>query len=166
MHHRTDLPRFWPLVEGSLTADTLRPFAPIACAAALDALKLGFLTVTGIAELIQENLLNRESVQLRRYVETADVFDRRSDIQQELEHLAAAEVQTFPPLWMILARMILTAYPSSDDAVETLEQLYEFADFPSDLRPFTLYGSPVSDGGSTTKQTTQDLDEYLKRAGL
>ena|ERR1700736_3750178 len=162
MSVRPDRPQFWPLLPGALTAKMLRPFAPIGYDAIAQAYDLGFINQTELGNVVRENLLPTESPYLRIFVDTASTFDRQRDIQEELGRLAR-EHASGPPLWTVLARVILESYDDSDEAVRTLQQLYQWTGEPEALRPFTLIGGEYAEGVSKTKEIVQALETFLRK---
>jgi len=166
MAYRTDRDPFWPLTKGALTAQYLAPFAPIRAQAVLDAFNLEFLDIAALKDLIIGGLTRTKSDLLRIFVETAATFDRTLDIRTELETLARVEIAEgidSPQLWMILARLILTHYHDSNRAIQLIEHLFSFTDYPEELRPFTLYSSRNSD---TTAMSVRGLNDLLQGYGL
>jgi hypothetical protein len=153
-----DLPPFWPLVPGGLSYDVLIPFLPIGFTALAEARSLGFLRDDELKTIVAAE--GRPAPNLMIFLNTASIFDRDRDIAEELVRLGRDDPRGAPPLWMILGRIIADRYASPDDAVETLEQLYQWCDHPAALQPFTLYGAPGVGAAETMRRFRQFLAEH------
>jgi hypothetical protein len=166
MASESERPEFWPFVSGGLTADVLRPFAPLGFGAVSDAHRLEILKDVELRRLIRDGLLCHETPMLALFLDTASTFDRRRDISEELARLALGDSSGTAPLWMILGRIILQEYSDTDAAVQTLEDLYGWSDYPVELRPFTLYAGIHEEGRSTTASSVRGLDALLRARGI
>jgi hypothetical protein len=166
MANQTNGSEFWPLVPGALGADVLRPFAPLNAKTVAQAYELGFLNQSQLTDIVDMGLISTQSQYLTTLLKTASYIDRRRDISDELHRLASRGDDSAPPLWMLLARLIIQHYEDTDAALETLEQLYQWCDTPSALRPYTLFGRPNFSGVSRSRQIVGELDDVLRRSGV
>lgn len=166
MADQTSRAEFWPLIPGALKADVLRPFAPLDAKIVAEAYELGFLNQSQLLDLVNTGVFSPQSQYLSTFLKTASYIDRRRDISDELKRLASRSEQSAPPLWMVLARLIIQHYNDTDKALETLEQLYQWCDAPSALRPYTLYGTLNIGGGSRSRELVDELGDVLRRSGV
>jgi hypothetical protein len=163
---RHDIPEFWPLLPGALTADLLQPFARVGYEAVAQAHRLGFLEQGELSRMISTHLFPTEPALLRTFLRTASYIDRRLDISEELQRLAREDRSAKPPLWMLVARIIVEHYRDAASALSTLQDLYQWCDAPSALSPYTLFGRPNPDGRSHAEQIVRELDAMLRKSGV
>jgi hypothetical protein len=142
-------------VPGGLSYDVLMPFAPVGFTALAEARSLGFLHDDELKKIVVAE--GRPAPDLMIFLNTASIFDRDRDIAEELARLGRDDPQGAPPLWMILGRIIADTYAAPNEALETLEQLYQWCDHPTGLQPFTLYGAP----GVGTAETMRRFRQFL-----
>lgn len=168
MENQTDGREFWPLLPGALTTKVLSPFVPLSCNAVNSAHSLGFLSDSELHKVVRYDMLATPSAMLKIFIDTAHYIDRRRDISEELQRLAAIEQEAgrFVPLWMILARVVISTYPDSDKAVKMFEQIYTWCDNPTRLRPYTLYIVEEDRAYGNTGEAVSRVDALLREQGL
>ena len=134
----------WPLFEGALTADDLRPFSPLGYRLLARALDLGLMNQGTLIDGFSRPgfAVAPPSTMLDVFLRTSSSFDRRRDIQEELDRLARSDDDKCPSLWMILARLILSRYADQYEALRILQEVYQVLGAPEEMRPYTLIGDP------------------------
>jgi hypothetical protein len=131
MENQIDRPMSWPLLPGALTADLLSPFAPLSYNALNCAYKLEFICDLQLYEVIRRKMVSPPSEMLIVFANTAHYIDRRRDVHEELERLAIVEREhDYTPLWMTLARIVISNHADADAAVSMFEEIYNWCDRP------------------------------------
>jgi hypothetical protein len=165
MAKETERPLGWPLVTGGITAGLLAKFAPISYTSLATARSLGFLKDSELRSVLRRGLA-QEAPDLALLLDTASIFDRDRDIAEELDRLSRLEPASTTRLWQILGRVIIDEYDDPNEAVRTLEDLYQWFDLPAELRPYTLFVGPSDGGYGSTQETVKAFDKFLRARGL
>jgi hypothetical protein len=157
----------WPLYPGALQAGHLWRFVPIGYAALADGYRLGFIDIPSLLVFFDRPgaAVSDPSDLLLIFLKTAGTFDRTRDVGEELERLSVADASQRPPLWMLVARMIIDTYDNPSEALQMLEYVYEDTGDPEDMKPFRLYRLPP-EGPDPGRKIIASLDEFLVAHGV
>jgi hypothetical protein len=158
----------WPLIPGLFDNEVPARLLPLGFGAVADAYRTGLLSREGLIRLtrLRGGTQPEPSELLVTFLKPSWI-DRSRDIEEELARLAACGDNLRPALWMILARMILSRYSDSAEALTMLQVLFDSVGAPSELKPYTLYGGESTDGSpSAMRARIAQLSQLLKRRGL
>jgi hypothetical protein len=167
MEGRIDPPEPWPLSPGALTCPVLSRFAPLSYSAVKCGYNLGFIDDENFYRIVKDGLVPSVSPLLEVFVKTAHYIDRRRDIHDELERLAASELSPHViELWMVLARIVLIYYRDEAAAMRMIDAIFGWCDNPDELRPFTSYSELGSCIYPTAADVIVGLNAVLSRHGV
>jgi hypothetical protein len=158
----------WPLYENALAAADLQSFAPLNYGVLAKALDLGLIDQRALVEglAVPGFAVAPPSDLLEVFLRTSSEFDRRRDIQEELERLSLADDEKRPPLWMILARLILLRHLNADEALRVLQELFQELGAPEQMAPYTLYGVACNETEpKSAASIVASLASYLSQSG-
>jgi len=156
-------------LAGSLQAEDLGRFAPLGYPAIADAYRLGYMKIPALRKLFEKPgvAISEPSKLLTIFLNTAATFDRGRDIGEELDRLKAKDTSGRPPLWMLLARIIIEKYHDPSEALQMLEYVFEDADYPTGIEPFRLYNNPPPPGVENPgANAIASLNDYLVKHGV
>jgi hypothetical protein len=158
----------WPLYPGSLRAEHLWRFEPVGYPALADGYRLGCIDIRTLLKFFGRSsaVISEPSNLLITFLNTAGTFDRKRDVGEELDRLSAADTSHRPPLWMLLARMIVDTYDDPSQALQMLEYVYEDTGDPEDMKPFKLYGLPPPKGPDPGSKVIASLQDFLVKHGV
>lgn len=132
----------WPLERYALTPSVLNDFSGISLKAIAQAFSLELLSADTLAILVSSRKLEvNEKSLLRVFLRTAGTFDRRRDLQDELDRIATIELSNKPELWCYLARLVINRYPEAGSALRHLGYVYDALGSPPALLPYTYLPS-------------------------
>jgi hypothetical protein len=150
----------------ALSADILKPFAPIAASAIKQAFEIGLIDIQALSDIVQAEMIDNQSDSLAVFARTSTTFDRKRDFEEELNRLAALESSPRLPLWAILVRLALSEHPNIEDLARTVDVIYEFLGHPNQLARFTSFGG-VQFGFTFEKSRLRpDLECLLTTFGI
>lgn len=158
----------WPFYPGALQAECFRRFAPLGYTALADGYRLGYIDMTTLRRLFAtpDIATSEPSDLLGIFLKTFETFDRKRDIGEELNRLSAEDTLVRPPLWMLLARIIVEKINDPSKALQTLQYVYDDVGNPTEMKPFTLYGGPPPPGLDPGGQTIAALKDFLDEHGV
>lgn len=160
----------WPLSPGSLQPEDFRRFAPLGYAAIADAYRFGYFDIPRLRKLLIEPDVapSEPSELLMTFLNTAETFDRTRDVREELERLSAADTSRRPPLWMLLARLIIDEYTDPSEVAPMLRDVYEDLENPPEMKPFSMsWGQPPPPNSENSGATIiASLSDYLVQHGV
>ena len=133
---------YWPLAPGTLQLDVLRPVLPLSFNQLSEAFQFELISLGDLDEILRTKgaTVGEPSELLRTFLRTVAIFDRGRDVQEELDRLAALEGHVRPPLWKVLAALIVRRNVDDKTKLYALESLSQTFGRPAQLIPYTMFG--------------------------